>query len=54
MTPSASPLTHAAGVNVTLEVVDGVPQSGTSSRAPSQKADDALIDLAIWLTDFLP
>jgi epsilon-lactone hydrolase len=45
---------RAAGVDVTIAVVDGMPHVWHLFAGALPEADDALIDLAIWLADRMP
>jgi epsilon-lactone hydrolase len=45
---------RAAGVDVTLAVVEGVPHVWHLFAGALPEADDALIDLAIWLGERMP
>ena len=44
---------RAAGVEVTLEVVDGMPHVWHLFAGMLAEADDALVELAVWLETFL-
>jgi acetyl esterase/lipase len=45
---------RTAGVDVTLHLADGVPHVWHLFAGILPEADDALIDLALWLDDRIP